>query len=107
MGWAHGAESSGVRAGEGVDAYRADPPGRERGRAGVRCGRAGPKDRGGGLRAALGFPFILNFYSPFLFIFSFEIKSNQATNLDLNISSICIKQRSKSRLSMIQKFISS
>jgi hypothetical protein len=101
-GMGHGTEHRGARVGEGVDADRLVPPGREQGRAGAAWSRWVERPSEGGLRAALGFLFILNFYSPFLFIFSFEIISNQARNSNLNILSICIKQRSKYRLSMMQ-----
>jgi hypothetical protein len=69
-------------------------------------GLLGQKVEQGALPASLGFPFSSEFLISFLFIFSFEFKSNEATNSNLNISSICIKQRSKFRLSMMQQFIS-
>jgi hypothetical protein len=89
----------GARAGEGIDADRQAPP---RGCA-HGCGRAGPRE------GRLGY-FDLFFYSEisnhFLFIFSNGFKSNEATNSNLNISSICIKQKAKSKLSMMQHFMS-
>jgi hypothetical protein len=60
MGWAHGAESGGVRAGEGIGVNRPVPPCREQGRAAERHGRARPtgaKGRAGGVAGFFGFSF--------------------------------------------------
>jgi hypothetical protein len=74
------------------------------------CGRAGPNwaKRLGeeGVWASLGFSFYSEFLICFLFVFSFEFKSNQITNSNWNISSICIKQKAMSKLSMMQHFMS-
>jgi hypothetical protein len=88
---------------------RSGPPGRGREGEGVRrqelvlMGRMAKRGR------ELGY-FLFFFYSefliPFLFIFSFEFKSNQTTNSNLNISNICLKQKVKSKLSMMQHFMS-
>jgi hypothetical protein len=43
--------------------------------------------------AALDFPFSSEFSIPFVFILSFEFKSNQTTNSNLNISNMCINQK--------------
>jgi hypothetical protein len=66
----------------------------ERARAGTRASWA-ERLRGGGLLAALVFPFYSEFLIPFLFIFSFEFKSNQTTNSILDISNMCINQKNK------------
>jgi hypothetical protein len=41
---------------------------------------------------ALFFPVSFEFLIPFVFIYSFEFKSNQTTNSNLNISNMCINQ---------------
>jgi hypothetical protein len=65
--------------------------------------QAGPKGRGGrGVRAALAFSFKYEFLNPFIFIFSIEFKLNQATNPNLNISNMCINQKIKFRLTVMQ-----
>jgi hypothetical protein len=58
------------------------------------------------MRAALTFSFYSKFLIPFLFIFSFEFKSNQTTNSYLSISNMCINQKTKFKLSMMQHFMS-
>jgi hypothetical protein len=88
-GWTHRVEGAEERAHAG----RAGPNG-PKGRAGAGCG------------LLLPFPFNRDFYSLFFFIFSIEFKPNQATNSNLNISNICIKQRSKFKLNMMQQFMS-
>jgi hypothetical protein len=104
---AHGVESRGARGSwhrlVGLGWQREEERRHVRGELGLMGQKA---ERRSGVRAAFGFSFILNLQSPFLFIFSFEFKSNQAINSNLNISSICIKQRSKFKLSMMQQFMS-
>jgi hypothetical protein len=87
-GQAHGVENKGACACAGVGADRWDRAGRERRSEGARGAEMGRKAEGRVSWTAFGFSFILNFYSPFLFIFPFEFKSNQATNSNLIISSI-------------------
>jgi hypothetical protein len=71
-----------------------------------RLGELGLKVESRWFAGCIGFSFYSESLIPFSFIFSFEFKPNQATNSNLNISSICIKQRSKFKLSMMQQFIS-
>jgi hypothetical protein len=56
-------------------------------------GSLGPKGWEGGSRASFYFSFILNFLILFLIFSSFEFKSNQPTNTNLNISNMCINQK--------------
>jgi hypothetical protein len=70
-------------------------------------GWLGRKAEGEGVLGLLWLFFYPEFTNPFLFISSIEFKSNQTTNSNLNISTICIKQRPNSRLSMMQQFMSS
>jgi hypothetical protein len=105
MAQAHDAESEGAHVGEGFGADRSVPPRRERGRADARCGRAGLNGPKGRAEGRCGLLWVFPFSSKFLISF-LEFKSNQATNSNLNISSICIKQRSKFRFSKMQQIIS-
>jgi hypothetical protein len=58
--------------------------------------------------ADLWFFFYSEFLIHFLFIFSFEFKSNHTTNANLNISNMCINQKqSLLRINMMQHFMSS
>jgi hypothetical protein len=47
------------------------------------------------------FSFYSEFLIPFLFVFSFEFKSNQTTNSNRNIISTCIKQKAIIHLQII------
>jgi hypothetical protein len=104
-----------AREGEGIGTDRVGPLSRERAVARMREGRrrhAGPRwqreiaraGKGkwaawaerpgkGGSRASFYFSFILNFLIIFLLFSSFEFKSNQPTNTNLNISNMCINQK--------------
>jgi hypothetical protein len=106
--WGPGVESEGERAGYEDLAPTLRSHWSERsGEAGARLEWVewAERLRGRGCLAFFRLFFYSEFLIPFLFIFSFEFKSNQATNSNLNISNMCIKQKSKSRLSMMQQFI--
>jgi hypothetical protein len=100
-------ESVGPREESGAD--RSGPPGRGRegeGARGQELGLMGRMAKRGRELGCFLFFFYSEFLIHFLFIFSFEFKSNQTTNSNLNISNICLKQKVKSKLSMMQHFMS-
>jgi hypothetical protein len=68
-------------------------------------GRLDREAEGKGLWASLSFSFILNYVSLFIFIFSFGFKFKHDTNSNLKIPNMCIKQKVRSRLSMVQHFL--
>jgi hypothetical protein len=113
-GWAHGVEA---RMRSRLKRYNADGAGPQRRESGGTCakgaapigrpqraegekggcarGRGWPdglKGREGGV-AGLFWVFSSEFLFPFLFILSFEFKSNQTINSNLNISNMCINQK--------------
>jgi hypothetical protein len=113
-GRAHGAEARARTRGKRYSADGMGPHRRERGGGADMLaplgrgtegrawqGRAGPdvlKGREGGVAGLFwGFPFASELLFPFLFIFSFELKSNQTTNSNLNISNMCINQKQSLR----------
>jgi hypothetical protein len=79
-----------VRAG-GFGADRRDPPGIER--TWAREGWLGRKAGEGGGWASLSFSLIPKFLIPFYFIFSFGFIFKHATNSNLNIPNMCIRQK--------------
>jgi hypothetical protein len=67
---------------------------RAKGEAGAGLGGPDrPKCRGGGDSGFFGFFFYSKDLFPFLLFSSFEFKPNQTTNSNLNVSSICIRQK--------------
>jgi hypothetical protein len=105
-GLAEGDGATGV--GEGINTDRSVPPvierererERERGKA---CAQLEWSER---LGEGLLLLFLLSRISISFCFLLFEFKSNQIANSNLRDSSICIKQKAKSKLNMMQHFMS-
>ena len=69
-------------------------------------GRLGREAEGKRVVGLFEFFFYFELCFPFSFILFFGFKFKHATNSNLNIPNICIKQKVKSRLSMMQHFMS-
>jgi hypothetical protein len=95
-GWGRQAENAHAHGRARESADRASPPVYWRGREGAR-GRNRPRGlkgrEGGGSWADLAFSFSSEFLSLFLLFYSFEFKTNQTTNSNLNNLNMCINQK--------------